>query len=125
MKSKTLQLLKKYTLTLENASGVEGDPTEQEQMEGGDTSSQTPSLGEDETVPLTSEGEDKYIKDLIDAALFAPSAEESRTLLNLQSVMELKRYKNAREEVLPFVLAIISKETQNRDLRDDLAQIDN
>lgn len=125
MRSKTLQVLKKYALTLEaTGPNMMADPS----MEGGQEGQPQPEapapIEPEETMPLTSEGEDKYIKDLIDAALFEPSAEEANTLLNLQSVMELKKYKNAREEVLPFILAIISKETTNRDMRDDLSQLD-
>lgn len=120
MKSKTLDIIKKYTLTVE---GV--DPS----MEEGGMDQQQPQANPEpaapeEEMPLTSEAEDKYIKDLIDAALFEPSAEEANTLLNLQSVMELKRYKNAREEVLPMVLGIIYRETQNRDMRDELSKLD-
>lgn len=127
MKSKTLEVIRKYTLTLEAADpsmdGMGEQPMDQGQEQPAPAPETEPAAPEEE-MPLTSAGEDKYIKDLIDAALFEPSAEEANTLLNLQSVMELKRYKNAREEVLPFVLGIISKETQNRDMRDELSKID-
>lgn len=125
MKSKTLDIIKKYTLTMEGVapSMEEGGMDQQQPMEQQPRESPEPITPEEE-MPLTSEAEDKYIKDLIDAALFEPSAEEANTLLNLQSVMELKRYKNAREEVLPMVLGIIYRETQNRDMRDELSKLD-
>ncbi len=69
---------------------------------------------------MTSEGENQYIADLIDAALFEPSSEEAQTLLNLQSVMNLKRYTNAREEVLPTVLGIIRSSSDANELKKGL-----
>lgn len=126
MKSKTLQLINRYHRLLKEQGE---DPNMQPPMEGEqpqdvqgavDPSAEAP---QDETMPLTSQGEDKYIADLIDAALFEPSAEDSRTLLNLQNVMQMKRYKNAREEVLPLLLSIISSETQGGDLKKDLSNI--
>ncbi len=78
----------------------------------------------DETMPMTSAGEDEYISNLIDAALFEPSAEEAQTLLNLQSQMQLKKYTNAREEILPTVLSIIGPSTQGGDIKNDLTNLD-
>jgi hypothetical protein len=72
---------------------------------------------------MTSVGEDKYIADLIDAALFEPSPEQSSTLLNLQSVMQMKKYTNAREEILPSILGIISASTSGGDLKKQLNKI--
>jgi hypothetical protein len=46
-----------------------------------------------------------------------------RNLLNLQNVMQMKRFKNAREDVLPLVLSIISSETQGGDLKKNLSEI--
>jgi hypothetical protein len=75
------------------------------------------------TMPLTPEGEDQYISDLIDAALFEPSSEDANTLLNLQSVMKLHKYTNSREEVLPTVLSIIGSSTQAGNMKQDLNSI--
>jgi len=130
MKSKTLQLINRYHRLL-NEQGedpnmqqppMEGDPNQQPQnvQDVVDPNAET---GEEETMPLTSQGEEKYIADLVDAALFEPSAEDARTLLNLQNVMQMKRFKNAREEVLPLVLSIISSETQGGDLKKNLSEI--
>jgi hypothetical protein len=130
MKSKTLQLINRYHRLL-NEQGedpnmqqppMEGDPNQQPQnvQDVVDPNAET---GEEEIMPLTSQGEEKYIADLVDAALFEPSAEDARTLLNLQNVMQMKRFKNAREEVLPLVLSIISSETQGGDLKKNLSEI--
>jgi hypothetical protein len=128
MKSKTLQLINKYHRLLKeqgedpNMQQMEQDPSQQpEDVQGAvDPTAEAP---QEETMPLSSQGEDKYIADLVDAALFEPSAEDARTLLNLQNVMQMKRYKNAREEVLPLLLSIISSETQGGDLKKDLNNI--
>jgi hypothetical protein len=128
MKSKTLQLMNKYHRLLKeqgedpNMQQMEPDPSQQPQdvQDAVDPNAAEPA---DETMPLTSQGEDQYISDLIDAALFSPSSEDARTLLNLQNVMQMKRYSNAREEVLPLVLSIISAETQGGDLKKDLNNI--
>lgn len=76
-----------------------------------------------EEMPMTSEGEEKYISDLVDAALFEPSSEDARTLQNLQSVMKMKKFTNAREEILPVVLNIIRPSTESADLRQDLDRL--
>lgn len=85
-----------------------------------DVTQETP----DETMPMTSAGEDEYIQNMIDAALFEPSAEEAQTLLNLQSQMQLKKYTNAREEILPTVLSIIGSSTQSNGLKQNLNSIE-
>jgi hypothetical protein len=90
--------------------------------EGGDVLD-NPEPVEDETMPLTSEGEDRYISDMIDAALFEPSAEDARILQNFQSVMKMKRYKNAREEILPTLLNIIRPKTEENDIRSQLNNV--
>lgn len=127
MKFKTLQLINKYHRMINEQGGdedlnMEQDPSQQPQdvQDAVDPNAEAP---EEETMPLTSQGEDQYISDLVDAALFSPSSEDARTLLNLQNVMQMKRYTNAREEVLPLVLSIISAETQGGDLKKDLNNI--
>lgn len=77
------------------------------------------------TIPLTPEGEDQYISDLIDAALFEPSSEDATTLLDLQSVMKVQRYTNSREEILPTVLSIIGSSTQAGDLKQNISDLGN
>lgn len=84
---------------------------------------ENPAPQSQEEVPMTSEGEEKYIADLVDAALFEPSSEDARTLQNLQGVMKMKKYTNAREEVLPLVLNIIRPSTESSDIRTGLDQL--
>lgn len=115
MKSKTLQFIDYYTKILKE----EGEMPDMNQQP--DSTQNTPEASE--TMPMSSAGEDKYIADIIDAALFEPSPEQSTTLLNLQSQMQMKKYSNAREEILPSVLAIISSSTSGGDLRKQLNKI--
>ena len=122
MKSKTLQLINRYHRLIKEQGE---DPSMQQDPNAGMEAPQDvqgavdPNAGDagEKEVPLTSQGENEYISNLIDAALYKPSAEDARTLLNLQNVMQMKRYKNAREEVLPLVLSLISSETQAGDIK--------
>lgn len=125
MKSKTLQLIRHHRKLLKEQGEEQQDPNAQMDPSAQAVPQEEPPMEPEpeEEMPLTSQAEEQYIKDLIDAALFEPSAVEAKTLLNLQSAMDLKRYKNAREEVLPLVLSIISKETQANDLRSSLDSI--
>lgn len=124
MKSKTLELIDSYLRVIkeqeEDPNMMQQDPTMGQPQDVQDAVDPNAEPVEDETMPLTSQGEEKYISELIDAALFEPSAEDATTLLNLQNVMQMKRFKNAREEVLPLVLLIISPETQAGDIKKDL-----
>lgn len=79
---------------------------------------------QEETMPMSSSGEDQYISDLIDAALFEPSSEDANLLTNLQSQMKMKKYKNARQEILPTVLNIIRPSTDANNIRDNLNDIE-
>ena len=127
MKSKTLKLIDQYiSLILEQDQEQDPNLDQQEMDQPQDVQQAVDPNAqdmEDEIMPLTSSGEEKYISDLVDAALFQPSPEEAKTLLNLQNVMQMKRFKNAREEVLPMVLSIISSETQAGGLRKNLSKI--
>lgn len=107
-KSKTLKLIRRFHEDVEGNSPE--DVTEAPQ--------ETP-----DTMPMTSEGENEYISDMVDAALFSPSSDDAQTLLNLQSVMKLKRFTNAREEILPLVLRIIRTSADDRDLKSNLNEI--
>lgn len=126
MKSKTLNLIEKYQRLIreqgEDPSMVDPNAMQQPQDVQGAVDPNAGDAGEEE-IPLTSQGEDEYIANLIDAALYKPSAEDAKTLLNLQNVMQMKRYENSREEVLPLVLSLISPETQNGDLKNNLNSI--
>jgi hypothetical protein len=127
---KTLKLINHYRRVLKEQAEEEMNPEGQDPQfdtsggqdpaAGGEDVLDNPEPVEDETMPLTSEGEDRYIADMIDAALFEPASEDARTLQNLQSVMKMKRYKNAREEILPMVLSIIRPSTEENDIRSQL-----
>jgi len=122
---KTLSLFKHYHKIL--AEQAEVPPQEGQDpsfdTSGGQDVTDVAAPPPEEEMPMTSEGEDRYISDIIDAALFEPSAEDSQILTNLQSVMQMKKYTNAREEVLPTVLNIIRPSTEGNELRDDLNAI--
>ena len=122
MKSKTLALFDYYHHLLKEQGGdpnqIQGDPSQQQgSAPPSPDVTENPQPTPDETMPMSSEGEDKYISDLIDAALFEPSPEDANTLVNLQSQMQMKKYTNAREEILPAILRIINSSTQGGDLR--------
>lgn len=106
--SKTLKLIRRFH------EDVDGNQSE----DVTETPQETP-----ETMPMTSEGENEYISDMIDAALFSPSSEDAQTLLNLQSVMKLKRFTNAREEILPTILGMIRSTSDAKDLKSNLNAI--
>jgi len=128
MKFKTLQLFEHYHKVIReqgedpNAPPMEGDPAAG--MEDPASVQDVTEAPPEETMPLTSEGEEQYISDLIDAALYKPSPEEASTLTNLQSVMKMKRFQNAREEILPTVLSIISASSGEGSLKQELQNID-
>jgi len=119
MKSKTLRLIDTCLKIIKE----EGEMPDMSQEQPQDVQDVTQPQTQGETMPLSSAGEDKYISDMIDAALFEPSPEQSNTLLNLQSQMQMKKYQNAREEILPSVLGIISSSTSGGDLRKQLNKI--
>ena len=122
MNSKTLQLFDHYTRTL-----LEQDEVPQDPAMGGEQPQDVQDVVDpvpEVTMPLTSEGEEQYISDLIDASLYKPSPEEASTLTNLQSVMKMKRFENAREEILPTILSIIAASSGEGSLKQELQNID-
>jgi len=124
MSNKTKRLFDHYFKVIKEQGEREDEaPQDEFDSTGGEDVLDNPEPVEDETMPLTSEGEDRYISDMVDAALYEPSPEEARTLVNLQNVMSMKRYENAREEVLPTVLSFIRPESDNNDLKQSLNNI--
>jgi len=121
MQSKTLKLIDGYMKIIEEG-GEMPDPNQDPSQDVQNVTQPAPEA--QGTMPLSSAGEDKYISDLIDAALFEPSPEQANTLLNLQSQMQMKKYTNAREEILPSILGIISASTSGGNLKKQLNQID-
>jgi len=120
MKSKTLQLIEKYHRLIREQGEDQMSMEDPNAQQAPPEAAQAQPAAPEEEMPLTSQGENEYIKMLVDAALFSPSPEEAKTLANLQSVMALKRFKNAREEVLPMVLTIINSSTSGGTLKQQL-----
>ncbi len=118
--SRTLQLIEGYLKVLKEQGE---DPEMQELAPQSPDVTENPQPTPQEEMPMTSEGEEEYISNLIDAALFAPSPEDSKTLNDLQSAMKMKRFTNAREEILPIILGIIQPSTSGGDLKQSLNQL--
>jgi hypothetical protein len=111
MKSKTIKLINRYARLLREQGE---DPSDSQQAE--DPPLEEEPVEEDvpeEDVPPTSQAEDRYVQYLIDAALFIPSPTQHKTLNNLQSIVNMKQYKNARQEILPFVLPMIGNKSRD------------
>lgn len=123
MSSKTLNLIKKYHKVLKEQAGL--PPADEFNTSPQDvTDVQDPSAeSSTEEIPMTSEGEDEYISNLIDAALFEPSPEDAKTLTDLQGIVKMKKYNNAREEILPVVLNIIRPSTESNNIRQSLDKV--
>lgn len=121
MKSKTLNLIDNVLKVIKE--GGEMPDMEQQAPDPSQDVQNVTEPAPEETMPMSSAGEDKYISDLVDAALFEPSPEQATTLLNLQSQMQMKKYSNAREEILPTVLGIISASTSGGDFKKQLNKI--
>jgi len=124
MSDKTLQLIERYHRLLKEQGEEQPMPDEEQ---GFDTAAAEQEMPQEEPIPeelpMTSEGEERYIADIIDAALFEPDSDDAQLLLNLQSVMKMKKYENARDEVLPTVLNIIRPSSEGSDIRDSLNNI--
>ena len=118
--SKTLKLIEHYEKLLEQDMPPEEQAAAQDI--GADVQDVTEPAPQEE-MPMTSEAENEYISMLVDAALFEPSSEDARALLNLQSAFKMKKFQNAREEALPLILSIINSSTSGGDIRKDLDQL--
>ena len=122
---KTEHLFKKYFKILNENSNQDVNPEDGFETDGNlDVTDVQDTSVESDIVPMTSEGENQYIKDLIDAALFVPTSQESKTLTDLQSIMTMKKFQNARDEILPLILDIIKPSTENSEISHELNQID-
>lgn len=123
---KTLNLIEHYKRIIleqgeEEMQQMGGEMEGQEGMEGDVT--EMPEELPQEEMPFTSESENQYIEDLIDAALYEPSSEDSKTLTDLQGIVKMKKFTNAREEILPTLLTIIRPSTEGNDIRGELNNI--
>lgn len=121
MSSKTLKFIKEYKKLLVEQD--EEDDFSQEDMGDEQMDVQDVQQPQQEEIPLTSEAEEQYIQDLVDAALYEPSSEDAKILADLQGVIKTKSYGNAREEILPIVLNIIRPSTEGSKLRDELDDV--
>jgi len=124
---KTLKLMNHYLRVLRE-QGEEG----MEEMDEFDTSGgeemegvlDNPEPVQDEIIPFTSQGENQYVSDLIDAAMYKPSATDADILQNLKSVMKMKGNEiNVRDEILPTIRRIIQISSDESDIRDRLDDI--
>lgn len=122
MSDKTLKLIKHYHRILKEQDEQIPDEEQGFDIDGGEMEAPMEEPVSEE-VPMTSEGEERYISDLIDAALYEPNAEDAQILIDLQSVMKMKKYQNARDEVLPIILNIIRPSTEGNDIRDSLNNV--
>lgn len=117
MKSKTLSIIKNQIKIIKEQD--EQDPNAAPQPEDATVPpTSTPEPAPE--LPFTSEVENDYIAAIIDAALFEPNSEQKMTLSNFQSMMDLKKFKNARDEILPSIIGIIWPESSSKDIRNDL-----
>lgn len=125
MSSKTLKLIEQYKQKLLREQGELPPADEFNTTDQGDVTDVNNDMGDEnqDEVPMTSRGEDQYISDMVDAALFEPSSDDAAILSNLQSVMKMKKYNNAREEILPVLLNIIRPSTGASQLRGQLNDI--
>jgi hypothetical protein len=123
MSSKTLNLINRYRRVLKEQGELppadEFNTVPQDATEAPDPNA----AAAGEEVPMTSEGEDEYIANLIDAALFEPSPEDAKTLTDLQGIVKMKKYNNAREEILPILLNIIRPSTESNNIRQSLDKV--
>jgi hypothetical protein len=134
MKSKTLNLIRKYHLLIEqDEQNPEVDPSQQEGMpsEGGDVT-EMPSEPQ-ETIPLSSPAELRYIQDVVLAALMMnrPSGEDRIKLENLRDLLDdpdamgkiNQTGQTARDLYQTEILPIIRPAHEGEDIRNISDQI--
>ena len=122
MKSKTLALFNHYNRLLrEQGEDMSTDPT-MGQAPPDPNAAPDPSQDvtenpvpppEEETVPLTSVGENELISNVVDAALFKPTPEQFITLQEFSDKLKSKDFQNARKDILTPVLSMISNIPQD------------
>lgn len=121
MKSKTLQLIDKYSSILKEQGELEGQPTDATQDVGVNDVTEPP-VGQE--LPFTAESENDYIMQMLYAAKFEPTPEQNTELDNLIARMKEKNVKNARAEILPIIQQMVSSEVESSQLRNLSDQID-
>ena len=123
---KTLKLIDHYYRILREQDEQNPEDVQEFDTTGGEAGADVmddPEQVSQEQVPLTSQAENNYISHLISAALFEPTPEEKRILQNFESDMKMKRFKNARDEILPSILALIKPVTDEVEIADDLNKL--
>jgi hypothetical protein len=123
---KTLKLINHYYRILREQDEQNPEDVQEFDTSGGEAGADVlddPEQVSQEEIPLTSVAENGYISELISAALFEPTPEEKRILQNLESAMNMKRFKNAKDEILPTILALIKPVTDEVEIADDLNKL--
>lgn len=115
MKSKTLQLINKYSKILKEQGELEAQPPMAATQDVGATDVVQPPV--EQELPFTAESENSYILQMLFAAKFEPTPEQNTELDNLIDRMKDKKVKNARSEILPFIQSMISSEVESQQLR--------
>jgi hypothetical protein len=121
MKSKTLQLIQKYSKILKEQGELEGQQMDATQDVGVSDVTQPPV---EQELPFTAESENDYIMQMLYSAKFEPTPEQNTELDNLIDKMKSKKVKNSRTEILPIIQQMISSEVESIQLRDLSDQID-
>jgi len=126
MKSKTLELIENRMKLLEQDEDM---PVEEMPPEGGGDVTEQPveDPAPEETIPLSSPSELRYIEDVVLAALMEPPSGEDR--VNLENVLDLLKTPDnierlqgggttAKDFYQSHILPIIRPAQQNQDVRD-------
>lgn len=128
MKSKTLQLIERYQRILEQdeqnpEAGMEQPPEGEQPPEQAEMPPEEPQ----ETIPLSSPAELRYIEDVVLAALMEPPSGTDR--ISLENILDLIRSPDSNERIQGSgqtakdlyqskVLPIIRPAQQSQDIRD-------
>jgi hypothetical protein len=133
MKSKTLQLIKRYQTILEQDEQNPEMGMEQPPQEGQAPAPEMPPEEPQESIPLSSPAEVRYMEDVVLAALMEPPSGTDR--IALENILDLLRRpdnikriqasgQTAKDLYQSKVLPIIRPAQQGQDIRDNLDQMD-
>lgn len=132
MKSKTLQLIERYQSILEQDEQNPEAGMEQAPQEGQEPAPEMPPEEPQETIPLSSPAELRYIEDVVLAALMEPPNSDDRAAL--ENVLDLIRRpdnlkriqgsgQTAKDLYQSKVIPIIRPAQQGENIRDNLDQL--
>jgi hypothetical protein len=133
MKSKTLQLIARYQTILEQDEQNPEAGMEQAPQEGQAPAPEMPPEEPQESIPLSSPAEVRYMEDVVLAALMEPPSGTDR--IALENILDLLRRpdnikriqasgQTAKDLYQSKVLPIIRPAQQGQDIRDNLDQMD-